>query len=72
MKYLTEGMEPKEALEYFENICGIPHGSGNEAELAKYIIDIAKKKDWKHMKTGMETYWFVWLQAKVVKILHTF
>ena len=49
MKYLTEGMEPKEALEYFENICGIPHGSGNEAELAKYIIEIEKKK-------GLETY----------------
>ena len=33
MGYLTEGMEPKRALQFFEEICKIPHGSGNESAL---------------------------------------
>ena len=48
MRYLTEGMEPKRALQYFEEICGIPHGSGNESALAQYIIRIAEE-------SGLET-----------------
>ena len=48
MRYLTEGMEPKWALQYFEEICGIPHGSGNESALAQYIIRIAEER-------GLET-----------------
>lgn len=42
MRYLTEGMEPKKVLQYFEEICRIPHGSGNESALAAYIAGIAE------------------------------
>ena len=29
---------------YFEEITKIPHGSGNEAALAQYIMDFAKER----------------------------
>ena len=48
MGYLTEGMEPKRALQFFEEICKIPHGSGNESALARYIVHIAEER-------GLET-----------------
>ena len=35
MKYVTEGYEPKEVLQYFEDIARIPRGSDNEAEVAQ-------------------------------------
>lgn len=44
MEYLTEGMEPSRALRFFEEICAIPHGSGNESALARYIIRIAGER----------------------------
>lgn len=31
-------------FEYFEKICGIPHGSGNEKELADYIENFSKSR----------------------------
>ena len=43
MKYLTERYEPQRVLRYFEDICKIPHGSGNEHILAEHIIALAKK-----------------------------
>ena len=43
MKYLTEAYEPQRVLRHFEDICRIPHGSGNEHILAEHIIALAKK-----------------------------
>lgn len=43
-KYITEGFEPQEVLRYFEDICRIPHCSGNEEELGQYIISLAEEK----------------------------
>ena len=31
-------------FEYFEEICKIPHGSENEAEIASYIENFAKSR----------------------------
>ncbi|MBE6548451.1 MAG: aminoacyl-histidine dipeptidase [Ruminococcaceae bacterium] len=42
MSYITEGCQPKRVFEIFEDICSIPHGSGNEAGVAKYIENFAK------------------------------
>ncbi len=35
--------EPKEVWKHFNEICKIPHCSGNEEQLGEYIISIAKK-----------------------------
>ncbi|MBO5716309.1 MAG: beta-Ala-His dipeptidase [Clostridia bacterium] len=41
---VTKGYKPEKVLAYFEELCKIPHGSGNEEAIAKYIENFAKKK----------------------------
>ncbi|SHJ34112.1 aminoacyl-histidine dipeptidase [Hespellia stercorisuis] len=41
--------EPREALHYFEEICGIPHGSGNVKQISDYLMKFAKEH-------GLEAY----------------
>jgi dipeptidase D len=38
-----ENLEPKEVFYYFEDICGIPHGSGNVQKISDYCVEFAKK-----------------------------
>lgn len=35
--------EPKKVFEYFEDLCAIPHGSGNTKEISDYCVGFAKK-----------------------------
>lgn len=44
MNYVTNGYSPKEVLEIFEDICAIPHGSGNESGVADYIEGFARSR----------------------------
>ncbi len=39
MKYVTEGWEPKQVLQYFEDIAAIPRESGNEKAVAEYLYN---------------------------------
>ena len=41
MQNVTLGMEPKRVLGFFEQICSIPHGSGNEERIADYLQSFA-------------------------------
>lgn len=41
---VLENLEPKEVFHYFEEICNIPHGSGNTASISNYLVEFAKKK----------------------------
>ncbi len=43
MNYVTSGYEPKRVFEIFEDLCAIPHGSGNEKGIADYIDAFAKR-----------------------------
>lgn len=43
-KYITANYEPQIVLKYFEDICRIPHCSGNEKVLGDFIISLAKKQ----------------------------
>ena len=44
MNYVTEGYEPQNVLKIFEELCAIPHGSGNESGIADYIENFAKER----------------------------
>ena len=44
MNYVVNGREPKSIFNFFEDICAIPHGSGNEKGIADYIEAFAKKR----------------------------
>ena len=36
------GLEPKEVFKYFEELCAIPHGSGDTKRISDHIADFAK------------------------------
>ncbi len=35
--------EPREVFHFFEEICSIPHGSGNTKQISDYLVEFAKK-----------------------------
>lgn len=41
---VLEGLKPEKVFYYFEKICGIPHGSGNTDEIAKFCVEFAKER----------------------------
>lgn len=41
---VLEGLEPKRVFTYFEEICGIPHGSGNITAISDYLVKFAKDR----------------------------
>ena len=45
MEYIVQGYEPKRLFEFFEEICAIPHGSGNESAIADYLVEFAKARN---------------------------
>ena len=34
-------LEPARVMHYFEEICGIPHGSGNTKKISDYCVSFA-------------------------------
>ena len=38
-------LEPKKVFQYFETICGIPHGSGNTEPIADFLVKFAQDRD---------------------------
>ncbi len=40
---VLENLEPKKVFEYFEDLCSIPHGSGNIKEISDYCVNFAEK-----------------------------
>ena len=41
---VLSGIEPKEVFKYFEEICAIPHGSGNTKQISDYCVEFAKER----------------------------
>ena len=37
------GLEPAAVFQYFEQICAIPHGSGNTKAISDYLVGFAKE-----------------------------
>lgn len=40
---LLENAKPTRVFYYFEQICGIPHGSGNTKQISDFLVDFAKE-----------------------------
>lgn len=45
MNYIINGYKPEKLFNFFEEICAIPHGSGNEKGIADYIEAFAKERN---------------------------
>lgn len=41
---VLSNLEPKKVFEYFEEICRIPHGSGNVEQISDYLVNFAKER----------------------------
>ena len=44
------GLEPAAVFGYFEEICGIPHGSGNTKAISDYLVSFAKARDLRYIQ----------------------
>ncbi len=47
---VLSGIEPKEVFKYFEEICAIPHGSGNTKAISDYCVSFAKKNSLRYIQ----------------------
>ena len=40
-----ENLQPKEVFHFFEEICSIPHGSGNLQKISDYLVSFARERN---------------------------
>ena len=45
MSRVLSGFEPNKVFEFFEDICAIPHGSGNTKAISDYCVKFAKERN---------------------------
>jgi len=41
---VLSGLQPEKVFQFFEEICGIPHGSGNVGQISEYLVCFARKR----------------------------
>ncbi len=46
-------LEPDRVFYYFEEICGIPHGSGNTGQISDYLVRFAKERGLEHYQDAL-------------------
>ena len=44
---VLSNLEPKKVFSFFEDICAIPHGSGNTEAISRYLVDFANARNLK-------------------------
>ena len=47
-------LEPKEVFHFFEEICQIPHGSGNVEQISDYLVDFAKARNLEYVQDELK------------------
>ncbi len=47
---ILEGLKPERVFYYFEDICSIPHGSGNTKKISDYCVQFAKKNNLEYIQ----------------------
>lgn len=52
MNVLNE-LEPKSVFKFFEELCAIPHGSGNTKAISDYLADFAKARGLEHYQDSL-------------------
>lgn len=49
---ILSDLEPVQVFQYFEEICHIPHGSGNTKAISDYCVDFAKRQGLRYQQDG--------------------
>lgn len=47
---VLEGLQPASVFKYFEDICGIPHGSRDTKKISDYLVQFAKKQGLRYVQ----------------------
>ena len=47
---VLKGLKPERVFHFFEDICSIPHGSGNTGKISDYCVEFAKANGLKYIK----------------------
>ncbi len=47
---VLDGIKPRVVFKYFEEICNIPHGSGNTKAISDYLVNFAKEKGLRYIQ----------------------
>ena len=50
---ITNNLQPQRVLAYFEELCAIPHGSGNTKQISDYCVDFAKRHGLAYQQDAM-------------------
>ena len=46
-------LEPQKVFDVFEQICGIPHGSGNTKQISDFCVEYATKRGYKAVQDAV-------------------
>ena len=49
---VLSGLQPERVFHYFEEICGIPHGSGHVEAISDYLVEFAKRRGLAWIRDG--------------------
>ena len=47
------GLQPQPVMEYFEQLCAIPHGSGNTKAISDFLVDFAKAHQLRYIQDDL-------------------
>ena len=47
------GLQPAAVFGFFEEICAIPHGSGNTKAISDYLVNFAKERNLRHVQDAL-------------------
>lgn len=50
---VLEALQPEKVFRYFEEICDIPHGSGNTDVISGYCVEFAKQQQLEYIQDGL-------------------
>ncbi|MBO7632317.1 MAG: aminoacyl-histidine dipeptidase, partial [Lachnospiraceae bacterium] len=50
MSDILKGLTPEAVFRYFEEICNIPHGSGNTKAISDYLAGFAKQRGLRYVQ----------------------
>ena len=53
MEYRITDYQPEKLFHFFEEICTIPHGSGNTKQISDYLVNFAKERSLKYVQDEM-------------------
>lgn len=50
---VLKGLQPEKVFEYFEDLCAVPHGSGNTKQISDYCVNFAKEHGLEYIQDSL-------------------